>query len=93
MESLNESVNSYVNYLYRLQNNYFVPFFENDYIVMAIAVFFIFLLLKYEKDERAEKLFKNSIYRLLWILMIIMLTLYRPVIGFLAAIAYLKLIV
>ncbi len=28
MESLNESVNNYVNYLFRLQNNYFVPFFE-----------------------------------------------------------------
>lgn len=93
MENLNNGINSYVNYLYRLQNNYFVPFFENDYIVMAIAVFFIFLILNYVKDEKAEKIFKNSIYRLLWILMIIMLTLYRPVIGFLAAVAYLKLIV
>lgn len=84
------AVESYVNYLYRIQNNFVIPFFQNDIIVILIASIFVLMIMRQPNQEKTEKLFERPIYRLLWILMIILLTLYRPFIGVLSAITYLN---
>ena len=93
VNTVNTAVNDYVRFLFGVQTNYLVPFFENEIVVLVIAAVFILLITMPPKNDKTDKLFNKPIYRLLWILMIILLTLYRPYIGLLSAISYLTFII
>ena len=84
-------INNFIYSLNSFESQYLVPFFNNEIVIMCMIIFFALLALLIAPQHSQEKneLFSVPTYRLLWILMIILLTLYKPVIGLLSAISYL----
>ena len=84
-------INNFIYSLNLFESQYLVPFFNNEIVIMCMIIFFALLALLIAPQHSQEKneLFSVPTYRLLWILMIILLTLYKPVIGLLSAISYL----
>lgn len=74
--------------LVNFETQYLAPFFKNNVLLLTIAaaVYAIFIA---PSDNIMKTLFNNTVYRLIWIIFIILLTSYDPIIGILLAIAYL----
>lgn len=74
--------------LVNFETQYLAPFFKNNVVLLTIAaaVYAIFIA---PSENIMKTLFNNTIYRLIWIIFIILLTSYDPIIGILLAIAYL----
>ena len=74
--------------LVNFETQYLAPFFKNNVLLLTIAaaVYAIFIA---PSENIMKTLFNNTIYRLIWIIFIILLTSYDPIIGILLAIAYL----
>lgn len=86
METL---INSVISELETFEATVLVPFFQNPNtaigIMIAIGAFGLF----YNPSDNIRKLFDNVTYRLIWILLIILVTMYDPIIGLLTALCYL----
>src|SRR5210317_1677785 len=81
-------INNFISTLNLFESQYLVPFFNNETVIMSMIIFFALLIAPQHKKE-TDELFSVPLYRLLWILMTILLSLYKPVIGLLSAVSYL----
>jgi len=84
-------INNFISILNLFESQYLVPFFNNETVIMSMIIFFalLALLIAPQHKKETDELFSVPLYRLLWILMTILLSLYKPVIGLLSAISYL----
>ena len=84
-------INNFISTLNLFESQYLVPFFNNETVIMSMIIFFalLALLIAPQHNKETDELFSVPLYRLLWILMTILLSLYKPVIGLLSAVSYL----
>lgn len=85
MESL---VNSAISELEAFETNVLAPFFQNPDTITGIIIGLAAVALFYKVSNTVKKLFDNITYRLIWVLLIVLATLYSPYVGFLTAICY-----
>ena len=86
---MEELVNSVISELETFEANVLAPFFQNQDTMMGIMIAIGIVGLFYNVPNNVKKLFDNVTYRLIWVLLIILLTLYNPYIGFLTSLLYL----
>jgi hypothetical protein len=85
-------INSVISELETFEANVLAPFFQNPDTMMGIMIAIGLVGLFYNVPNNVKKLFDNVTYRLIWVLLIILVTLYNPYIGFLTGLLYLMFI-
>ena len=86
---MEELVNSVISELETFEANVLAPFFQNPDTLTGIIIGLVAVAIFYKVSSNIKKLFDNVTYRLIWVLLIVLATLYNPVVGFLTAIIYL----
>jgi len=81
-------INSAISELERLEANVLKPFFQNPNTSMGIMIGIGIVGLFYNVSDEVRNLFNNVTYRLIWMLLIVLATLYNPIIGLLTGLCY-----
>ena len=81
-------VNSAISELEAFEASVLAPFFQNKDTMMAIIIGLSATILFYTISNEVKKLFSSITYRLIWVLLIVLATIYSPVVGFLTAVCY-----
>jgi hypothetical protein len=85
---MEELVNSVIAELETFEANVLAPFFQNPDTLTSIIIGLAAVAIFYNVSNKIKKLFDNVTYRLIWVLLIVLATLYNPFVGFLTAIIY-----
>lgn len=85
---MEELINSVISELETFEANVLAPFFQNPDTLTGIIIGLAAVALFYNVSNTIKKLFDNVTYRLIWVLLIVLATLYNPFVGFLTAIVY-----
>ena len=85
MEAL---INSVISELETFEANVLAPFFQNSDTLTGIIIGLVAVAIFYKVSNNIKKLFDNVTYRLIWVLLIVLATLYNPFVGFLTAVIY-----
>jgi hypothetical protein len=86
METL---INSVISELETFEASVLAPFFQDPNTVIGIMIAIGAFGLFYSPSDNTKKLFDNLTYRLIWVLLIVLATIYSPIIGLLTAMCYL----
>ena len=81
-------INSAISELEAFEASVLAPFFQNKDTMMAIIIGLSATILFYTISNEVKKLFSSITYRLIWVLLIVLATIYSPVVGFLTAVCY-----
>lgn len=85
---MEEIVNSVISELETFEATVLAPFFQNKDTMIGIMIAIAAIGLFYNVPSNVKKLFESVTFRLIWILLIVLATLYDPVIGLLTALCY-----
>jgi hypothetical protein len=85
---MEEIVNSVISELETFEATVLAPFFQNKDTMIGIMIAIAAIGLFYNVPSNVKKLFESATFRLIWILLIVLATLYDPVIGLLTALCY-----
>ena len=85
---MEELINSVIAELETFEANVLAPFFQNPDTLTSIIIGLAAVAIFYNVSNKIKKLFDNVTYRLIWVLLIVLATLYNPFVGFLTAIIY-----
>ena len=85
---MEELINSAISELEAFESSVLAPFFQNPDTITGIIIALAAVALFYNVSNTVRKLFDNITYRLIWVLLIVLATLYNPFVGFLTAIVY-----
>lgn len=81
-------ISSAISELEAFEASVLAPFFQNKDTMMAIIIGLSATILFYTISNEVKKLFSSITYRLIWVLLIVLATIYSPVVGFLTAVCY-----
>jgi hypothetical protein len=81
-------ISSAISELEAFEASVLAPFFQNKDTMMTIIIGLSATILFYTISSEVKKLFSSITYRLIWVLLIVLATIYSPIVGFLTAVCY-----